>query len=229
MPVPQGSGVIHRKSARQAVYETVCDWIITGVLEPGEKILDSELGEYFSVSRTPVREALQLLQSQKLVLVMPGRATVVAPLDTQDIEKCYRPLADLEALAAELACGKLTENDFFELECALRDAKAASLLNDAAAVMACDERFHERIVQAAGNEYVREFSRTLMLHIRRIKYHYFHLPAMREASAAQHMGIVEALRAENAPLARDRMREHWLRAMRGCLNETVAYLKKNEE
>ena len=105
MPVPQGSGVIHRKSARQAVYETVCDWIITGVLEPGEKILDSELGEYFSVSRTPVREALQLLQSQKLVLVMPGRATVVAPLDTQDIEKCYRPLADLEALAAELACG----------------------------------------------------------------------------------------------------------------------------
>ena len=104
MPVPQGSGVIHRKSARQAVYETVCDWIITGVLEPGEKILDSELGEYFSVSRTPVREALQLLQSQKLVLVMPGRATVVAPLDTQDIEKCYRPLADLEALAAELAC-----------------------------------------------------------------------------------------------------------------------------
>lgn len=176
MPVPQGSGVIHRKSARQAVYETVCDWIITGVLEPGEKILDSELGEYFSVSRTPVREALQLLQSQKLVLVMPGRATVVAPLDTQDIEKCYRPLADLEALAAELACGKLTENDFFELECALRDAKAASLRDDAAAVMACDERFHERIVQAAGNEYVREFSRTLMLHIRRIKYHYFHLP-----------------------------------------------------
>ena len=95
--------------------------------------------------------------------------------------------------------------------------------------MACDERFHERIVQAAGNEYVTEFSGTLMLHIRRIKYHYFHLPAMREASAAQHTGIVEALRAENAPLARDRMREHWLRAMRGCLNETVAYLKKNEE
>ena len=137
--------------------------------------------------------------------------------------------ARLADIAAELACGKLTENDFFELECALRDAKAASLRDDAAAVMACDERFHERIVQAAGNEYVREFSRTLMLHIRRIKYHYFHLPAMREASAAQHMGIVEALRAQNAPLARDRMREHWLRAMRGCLNETVAYLKKHEE
>ena len=112
MPVPQGSGVINRKSARQAVYEEVCDWIITGVLEPGEKILDSELGEYFHVSRTPVREALQQLQSQKLVLVMPGRATVVAPLDPMDIEQCYKPLAELQALAAELACGKLTQEDY---------------------------------------------------------------------------------------------------------------------
>ena len=229
MPIPEGSGVIHRKFARQAVYETVCDWIITGVLEPGEKILDSELGEYFHVSRTPVREALQQLQSQKLVLVMPGRATVVAPLDTQDIEKCYRPLAELQALAAELACGKLTDEDFFELECALRDAKAASGKEDAAAVMACDERFHEIIVHAAGNEYVTEFSGTLMLHIRRIKYHYFHLPAMREASASQHAGILLALRAQDAAAAKERMREHWLRAMRGCLGETLAYLQKNEQ
>lgn len=228
MPIPEGSGVIHRKFARQAVYETVCDWIITGVLEPGEKILDSELGEYFHVSRTPVREALQQLQSQKLVLVMPGKATVVAPLDTQDIEKCYRPLAELQALAAELACGKLTDEDFFELECALRDAKAASEKEDAAAVMACDERFHERIVRAAGNEYVTEFSRTLMLHIRRIKYHYFHLPAMREASASQHAWILLALRAQDAAAAKERMREHWLRAMRGCLGETLAYLQNNE-
>ena len=228
MPVPQGSGVINRKSARQAVYEEVCDWIITGVLEPGEKILDSVLGEYFHVSRTPVREALQQLQSQKLVLVMPGRATVVAPLDPMDIEQCYKPLAELQALAAELACGKLTQEDFFELECALRDAKAAGEKDDAAAVMACDERFHEMIVQAAGNAYVTEFSGTLMLHIRRIKYHYFHLPAMRQASASQHADILAALRAHDAALAKQRMREHWLRAMRGCLNETIAYLEQNE-
>ena len=94
--------------------------------------------------------------------------------------------------------------------------------------MACDERFHEMIVQAAGNAYVTEFSGTLMLHIRRIKYHYFHLPAMRQASASQHADILTALRAHDAALAKQRMREHWLRAMRGCLNETIAYLEQNE-
>ena len=84
------------------------------------------------------------------------------------------------------------------------------------------------IVQAAGNAYVTEFSGTLMLHIRRIKYHYFHLPAMRQASASQHADILTALRAHDAALAKQRMREHWLRAMRGCLNETIAYLGQNE-
>ena len=65
VPIPERTQALQRQSAKSVVYQTVCDWIITGVLEPGEKILDSELGEYFSVSRTPVREALQLLQKSK--------------------------------------------------------------------------------------------------------------------------------------------------------------------
>ena len=229
MPIPEGSGIINRKFARQAVYETLRDWIITGVLEPGEKIIDLDLGEYFSVSRTPVREALQQLQTQKLVQIMPGRATVVAPLDVQDIEKCYRPLAELEALAAELACGHLSEDDFFELEYTLRQSADAAQKDDAVTVVGCDERFHAYIVDAAGNEYLSELTNTLLLHIRRIKYHYFHLAAMRQASAQQHGEILRALREKDAAKSKTLMREHWLSAMRGCLGETVAYLRSLEE
>ena len=73
MPIPERPQALQRQSAKSVVYQTVCDWIITGVMKPGEKILDSELASYFNVSRTPVREALQLLQNQKLVCVIPGR------------------------------------------------------------------------------------------------------------------------------------------------------------
>ena len=100
MPIPERTQALQRQSAKSVVYQTVCDWIITGVMKPGEKILDSELASYFNVSRTPVREALQLLQNQRLVCVIPGRATVVADLDVEDFEKCYRPLAEIDALAA---------------------------------------------------------------------------------------------------------------------------------
>ena len=73
MPIPERPQALQRQSAKSVVYQTVCDWIITGVMKPGEKILDSELASYFNVSRTPVREALQLLQNQKLVCVIPAR------------------------------------------------------------------------------------------------------------------------------------------------------------
>ena len=68
MPIPERPQALQRQSAKSVVYQTVCDWIITGVMKPGEKILDSELASYFNVSRTPVREALQLLQNQKLLM-----------------------------------------------------------------------------------------------------------------------------------------------------------------
>ena len=156
-------------------------------------------------------------------------AKKVAPLDTQDIEKCYRPLAELEALAAELACGHLSEDDFFELEYTLRQSADAAQKDDAVTVVGCDERFHAYIVDAAGNEYLSELTNTLLLHIRRIKYHYFHLAAMRQASAQQHEEILRALREKDAAKSKTLMREHWLSAMRGCLGETVAYLRSLEE
>ena len=102
MPIPENVENLQRVSAKSTIYQVVCDWIITGVLKPGEKIIDSELAKRFNVSRTPVREAIQILEGQKLVYVVPGRATVVADIDPADIEKCYRTLAELQALAAEL-------------------------------------------------------------------------------------------------------------------------------
>ena len=103
MPIPENVENLRRVSAKSSIYQVVCSWIITGVLKPGEKIVDSELAKRFNVSRTPVREAIQILEGQKLVYVVPGRATVVADIDPADIEKCYRTLAELQGLAAELA------------------------------------------------------------------------------------------------------------------------------
>ena len=127
MPIPERPQALQRQSAKSVVYQTVCDWIITGVMKPGEKILDSELASYFNVSRTPVREALQLLQNQKLVCVIPGRTTVVADLDVEDFEKCYRPLAEIDALAAELACRNLTGAMLEELEQELQASAEANI------------------------------------------------------------------------------------------------------
>ena len=65
MPLPSQEIPFERTSAKQKVYETVKDWIIERQFKPGEKVSDVEIAEYFNISRTPVREALQLLEAQK--------------------------------------------------------------------------------------------------------------------------------------------------------------------
>ena len=204
MPIPENVENLRRVSAKSSIYQVVCSWIITGVLKPGEKIVDSELAKRFNVSRTPVREAIQILEGQKLVYVVPGRATVVADIDPADIEKCYRTLAELERIHAAFvdACGR----------------------NDGTDAITQDNLFHDAIVRGAHNEYVEEFSHTMILHIQRIKYHYFHCDRLRKISVSQHGEILQTIQARDSARAKELMRSHWLCSMENSLRDVAGMI-----
>lgn len=220
MPIPSSRRPI-RASAKNIVYQTVCDWIVTGVLRPGEKIVDAELAEYFNVSRTPVREALQMLQSQKLVMVRPGKTTEVTPINFNDIEKCYRPLAEIQGLAAELACGKIAERELERLKKIHETFAQAASDRDTDAMVEQDALFHELIVDEADNEYISDFSHVLNIHIQRLKYNYFKRDIVRFSSVNQHQEILAAVNEGNAELAHMRMKNHWLFVMEEVRKEAV--------
>ena len=209
MPIPENVENLRRVSAKSSIYQVVCSWIITGVLKPGEKIVDSELAKRFNVSRTPVREAIQILEGQKLVYVVPGRATVVADIDPADIEKCYRTLAELQGLAAEL------------IHAAFVDACGR---NDGTDAITQDSLFHDAIVRGAHNEYVEEFSHTMILHIQRIKYHYFHCDRLRKISVSQHGEILQTIQARDSARAKELMRSHWLCSMENSLRDVAGMI-----
>ena len=196
MPIPSKTESIQTLSVKDRIYNVVCEWIITGVLKSGEKILDSELAQYFDVSRTPVREAIQMLERQKLVKVIPSRGTIVANIEIEDTEKCYRLLAEIQAFAAEEACERISEEQ----------------------LLSGDTKFHEIIVKAADNEYVEDFSRILQLHISRIRYHYFHENVNPIRSVGHHEKILQALVERNKAKAKEIMREHWLLSMEYSLD-----------
>ncbi len=219
MPIPKKDSAHQRKSAKDLVYETLCDWIIRGQMMPGEKLLDTELADYFNVSRTPVREALQMLVTQKLIKVTPGRATTVADVDKNDIEKCYRPLAEIQGLAARLAAPRLTEAQLAHMEELQLEFEQACSAKQVENAIDCDNKFHEVILRAVDNEYIMEFSNMLLLHVQRIKYHYFHRDMLRKTSAEQHRDILNALCGRDADLAAELMRSHWLYVMERCLRE----------
>lgn len=218
MPIPPKNESIQTLSVKDRIYNIVCEWIITGVLKSGEKILDSELAKYFDVSRTPVREAIQMLESQKLVKVIPSRGTIVANIETEDTEKCYRLLAEIQAFAAEEACERISEEQLQALKDCYHRFAAACENGEVEQLLLEDTKFHEIIVKAAGNEYAEDFSRVLLLHIRRVKYHYFHENVNPIRSVSHHEQILQALIDRDKAKAKEIMREHWLLSMEYSLD-----------
>lgn len=207
MPIPQKKNENHL-SAKDRIFQTVQQWIIDGTMEPGERINDMELADYFSVSRTPVREALQLLGEQKLVQVFPSRGTYVTEIDLEDLRYVYEILGGLHALALDFCIDRLTEADLAELESLNQSFLRCAGVGLAAAIEA-DHAFHRRICELSGNPYLCTYSEQLSAQARRNENRYFkdynHLVDSYDA----HQRIIEALRKKDLPTAQAEIRRNW--------------------
>lgn len=212
MPIPNNYAAPVYLSAKDRAFQQLQEWIIDGTLQPGEKINDTELAQAIGVSRTPVREALQMLSLQGFVSMKPGVATTVNGVNAQDVEKIMPPLAVLEGLAAELATAKITPEDLAALRVHNRDFAAAIHAGDAFQAMKHDEQFHDLIVKACDNGYIESSISVLQAHMRRL----FYLQAiiLAEASIGEHERLIAAFEAGDAALAAQYARENWLRPIK---------------
>ena len=114
MPIPQNYSAPVKLSAKDRAYNQIQEWIVDGTLVPNEKINDAQLANALGISRTPVREALQLLALQGLVAMKPGVSTYVTELEDGAMGKILPPLSVLQALAAQTAADMADENGYVE-------------------------------------------------------------------------------------------------------------------
>ncbi|MBA85599.1 GntR family transcriptional regulator [Thalassobius sp. S69A] len=132
-------------------YTLILEAIDTGVYRPGDRLVESELADRFGVSRTPIREALQRLETQSL-LTRDGRSLIVASLDHNQLSELYVVRAELEGLAARLAARHATPEEVRVLEEMVAEDQA--LLGDPAALSRANRRFHKQIHLASHNRYL---------------------------------------------------------------------------
>ncbi|WP_299546084.1 GntR family transcriptional regulator [uncultured Tateyamaria sp.] len=132
-------------------YSMILEAIDIGTYRPGDRLVESELAERFGVSRTPVREALQRLETQSL-LSRDGRSLIVASLDHNQMSELYVVRRELEGLAASLAAQHATAEEVR----ILRDMVEAdnALVNDPPALARANRRFHTQIHLASHNRYL---------------------------------------------------------------------------
>jgi len=202
VPIPVNPPQIERRSARTLVFEQLRQWIEDGVLEPGEVIRDGEVAERLGVSRTPVREALQKLEHQGAIEVIPGRVTRVAAASREDTELVYPPMAALQALAAELGTPHATPRDIERMEGANERMLAAVERGNAAAARKADVEFHAVLVRLARNPFLTSAIDALQIHCRRLETLYFSHAAPARTSYREHKELIGAVAAHDAAKAK---------------------------
>lgn len=208
MPIPRKTQEEKPRTAKERVYSTVREWIIDGTLQPGEQIIDQDIAAYFSVSRTPVREAIQMLADQRLVEIHPGKATRVTAVSLEEAMSNYRVAAELSALALEMAYPKIDESILLELLHIDHEFDVAGRSRNVKAAVALDERFHHRIFELAGNYFLGEFAHILESHSQRIENIYF--SQNDELNFQSHEDILAALKRKDLPGAQQAMRRNWM-------------------
>ena len=194
------------KTISQQVYERLRDEVLTGSLHPGVWIREQDIANAWSVSRTPVREAVRRLTHDGLVESSPNRGVRVRVLTAQDVRDVYELREMLEGTAARRAAERAGEADVERLRLLLAHIDALPASEPAAHIRA-DEALHDAIVTAAGNEVLHDLTRRLYGRVARVKV------ITRDTNTnaqtrEQHRAIVEAIAAHDPDAAERAMREH---------------------
>jgi DNA-binding GntR family transcriptional regulator len=203
---------LQREALRDRVVQAIRDAIIQGKLRPGEKVPEGELAEQLTVSRTPIREAIRVLEGQGLVVVNPKRGTYIAMPDRTDTSDGLAVRASLEVLAVEQAIARLSGpdwNDLLDRLAEIIDQMAVSI-NSADTIhgVELDIEFHATLIRAAQNGHLwRSWDAVgipfLVWSPERAMY-----PVSASSLADRHLAVVAALRTREPAVAAAAIRSH---------------------
>ncbi len=190
-------------------YSMVLAAIDEGVYKPGDRLVESELAERFGVSRTPIREALQRLETQSL-LTRDGRSLIVASLDHNQLAELYVVRAELEGLAARLAARHAT----IEEVRVLRDMVEAdrALVADPKALSRANRRFHKQIHLASHNRFLVQQLDLVHRSMALLASTSLAAEGRGAATLDEHAAIVEAIARGDGEAAAQALKEHISRA-----------------
>ncbi|SFC98836.1 GntR family transcriptional regulator [Tropicimonas isoalkanivorans] len=193
------------KSGHKDAYELILEAIDVGVYKPGDRLVESELADRFGVSRTPIREALQRLETQSL-LSRDGRSLIVASLDHNQLAELYVVRSELEGLAARLAARHAAAEEVHVLENMIESDRA--LVDDPPALARANRRFHRQIHLASHNRYLVQQLDLVYRSMALMATTSLAAEGRGEVALREHEAIVAAIKARDEQAAYDALKVH---------------------
>lgn len=193
---------------RDIVFQTLRKAILNGELEPGERLMETQLGEKLGVSRTPIREAIRKLELEGLVIMVPRKGAQVAQFTGKDIQDVLEVRASLEALAAKLACKHMDERSFLKLQLIIAEYEYAAKEDDIEVMIQKDIEFHDTIAEASRNERLVQLYNNMREQVQRYRITYLKNTEESSAVIAEHNAMLEALKNRDSELASQLATKH---------------------
>ncbi|MCR8725264.1 GntR family transcriptional regulator [Frigidibacter sp. ROC022] len=194
-----------KQTGQSDAYELILEAIDRGDYRPGDRLVEVELAERFGVSRTPIREALQRLETQSM-LTRDGRSLIVASLDHNQMAELYVVRAELEGLAARLAARHATPEEIRVL--AEMVAEDRALLGDPEALSRANRRFHSQIHRASHNAFLVQQLGLVHRSMALLATTSLAVEGRGAAALAEHERIVEAIAAGDGDTATEALKAH---------------------
>ncbi|MGN0349935.1 MAG: GntR family transcriptional regulator [Roseburia sp.] len=136
---------------RDVVFQTLREAILKGDLKPGERLMELRLASKLGVSRTPIREAIRMLELEGLAVTIPRKGAEVARMTEKDMEDVLQIREALDNLAATTACEKISEEALAQLHHSMYEFEESTKTGDVKKIAEADVKFHDIIYQATGN------------------------------------------------------------------------------
>ena len=198
----------HQYSLTSKVFHEIKNGIIQGKYKEGESLVETKLARELGVSRTPVREAIRLLEFEGLVSFKPNRGTVVEGISAQDIEDIYAIRTMIEGLAARWAVNNISDQELAQLVETQDLMEFYASKDDIEHFTKLDTRFHEIIYRASKSRPLSQVLNNFHDMVQRVRKLSITNGGRIEKTVEEHRRIVDAIKAKNEESAEEAMTSH---------------------
>lgn len=193
---------------RDVVFHTLREAILKGELKPGERLMELQLAAKLGVSRTPIREAIRMLEQEGLAVTIPRKGAEVAKMTEKDMKDVLQVREALDELAANIACEQISQEQLEELKHTMREFEEYTKTGDLKKIAEADVLFHDIIYQATGNPKLVNMVNNLREQMYRYRVEYLKDEKNYPILVKEHSEIVEGLSKKDKAKVTAAMHEH---------------------
>lgn len=193
---------------RDVVFNTLREAILRGELVPGERLMELQLAAKLGVSRTPIREAIRMLEQEGLAITIPRKGAIVAGMTEKDMQDVLEIREALEELSVQVACDKITAEEIEKLRENMKNFEDSLRSGDLKKMAQADVEFHDVIYQATHNPKLISMLNNLREQMYRYRVEYLKNPQNHEQLLREHEAIYKGILEKDKVTVTDMIRKH---------------------